>query len=226
VARLAGLLERHGLLVEGRVRVAAGAVPETDRREIAAVLRYLAETHGTRAIAPWFGGAEALARVDTVAHGTAPSADGERRARVITEHLGLEYVGWSPDRHAWFSLVADTRTPVPVGAYDTLLVVRHPSDSVAGPGLHAWSGPSGRSLVVFRDGVPLTVFPVDSLLRGLRRPTGGGGPVSPIPAAGLTLAREVPGLRLLLQIGRVDGNWNADTLVVRELTGVLLVGRR
>jgi hypothetical protein len=167
-----------------------------------------------------------MARIDTVARGTAPSRDSERRARVITEQLGIECVGWSPDRYAWFSFVADARAPIPVASYDSLLLVRYPSDSATGPGLHARSGPLGRSLEVYRDGVPLTVFPVDSLLRGLRGRTRGPGPASPIPAADLTLVREVLGLSLALQLNRIDGNWDGDTLVVRELTGVLLVGRR
>jgi len=226
VGRLAGLLARHDLLAAGRARPTESSVPEVDRGEMAAVLRYLVETHGTGAIASWFGGREALARIDTVAHGTGPSRDGELRARAITEWLGLEYVGWTPDRYAWFAYTADARAPVSLAGYDSLLVVRHPSDSVIGPGLHARSGAFGRSLEVFRDGVLLAAFPVDTLLRALRGRAPSPGPSAPIPAGDLTLVRELPDLRLSLQLNRIDGNWDHDTLTVQAFSGVLLVGRR
>jgi hypothetical protein len=230
VRRLGGLLVRHGMLAEGRARPAPGPVPEVDRREIAAMLSYLAKTHGTGAIAPWFGGREALARIDTVARRTGPWEpgpwEGDLRARAITEWLGLEYVGWTPDRDDWFTYTADARAPISLAGYDFLLVVRHPSDSVTGPGLHARSAALGRSLEVYRDGVLLAAFPVDTLVRALRGRAPGPGRRTPVPVGELTLGRQLPGLSLSLQLDRIDGHWDHDTLRVREFSGVLLVGRR
>lgn len=226
VRRLAGLLARHGALVEGRARAVEGAVPEDDRREISSVLRYLAETHGTGAIAPWFGGSQVLAEIDTVARGTAPSDEGERRARAITAWLGVDYVGWRPDQYVWFSYVAELPGPVSVAGYDELLLVRHPSGAGIGAGFRVRSGRNGRSLDVYRDDVRLATFPVDSLLLGLR----GRGPNrrsdAPVPAALLRLDRESARMVLALQLHTVAGHWASDTLVVDELTGAMLVGRR
>lgn len=60
VYRLRTMLERNGLLADGRLTVSADKekrerdVPPEDAREISAVLQYLQQVHGYEAIAPWF----------------------------------------------------------------------------------------------------------------------------------------------------------------------------
>jgi hypothetical protein len=90
--RLQGLLETHGLLVDGVASAATAAVPATDREQITAVFRYLIENHGTASIDSWFEGR--LAEIDTIG-GVGPSGRGEARERtaLIMRQLALETVG-------------------------------------------------------------------------------------------------------------------------------------
>ncbi len=90
--RLQGLLETHGLLLDGLVQRATAAVPADDREQMTSVLRYLIENHGTRSIDSWFEGR--LAEIDTIG-GVGPSSRGEAmdRATLIMRQLALETVG-------------------------------------------------------------------------------------------------------------------------------------
>jgi hypothetical protein len=223
VGRLADLLERNGRLVEGRARPSTAPVPEADSREISATLRYLAETHGTAAIAPWFEGR--LGEIDTVADGTEPSDRGEARARTISAWLGVGYVGWSPDRNVWFSYVADARQPEPLTGYDELLPVRHPAAVLAGTGLTARTERSGKSLVLFRGAERLVELPLDSVLAPLRNQERVRNN-QPVPAGRLRLDRTAGGLAVSLRLLSISGHWTADTLVVGQFSGVVLTGRR
>jgi hypothetical protein len=225
VRRLAGLLEGHDMLVAGRVTPAAGAVSSEDRREISAALRYLAETHGLSAIAPWFGGR--LAEIDTVGPGPDQWRRGDERARLITAWLGVDYVSaWQGARSQWFAHVADLgASALPVAPHDSLLFVRH-GTATPGPGLRARAGPGGRSVEVYRDGVLVGRLPLDSLLGALRAEPGGLEPTAPVSAERLRVARDSADLRLTLQLFSVGGAWEGDSLTVREFAGVVLVGRR
>lgn len=102
-SRLHDLLDRNGMLVDGHARPAPEPVAYGDRREISAVLRYLLETHGSEAIAPWFDGK--LAEIETAPTDSTRPGPGNRadaQARVIMTYLGLGYINrWAarrPDR--------------------------------------------------------------------------------------------------------------------------------
>ena len=92
-ARFERLLAANDMLVDGQARAASTAPSFDDRKEMSAILRYLAETHGTASIDPLFG--RRLAEIDTVAQGLGHSTRGEadRRADVIVASLNVEYVG-------------------------------------------------------------------------------------------------------------------------------------
>jgi hypothetical protein len=225
VRRLAGFLERHGMLVDGQARPAAEDVPPEDRREISAALRYLAGTHDLDAIAPWFGGR--LAEIDTsLTGGEAWRADTER-ARRITAWLGIEYVEeWQAERSQWFSYTADVAgSTLAVAPYDSLLFIRTGARD-AGSGLRAREGSGARSVDVYQDGTLIGRLPFDSLLAALRSESRGAGPGTSIPAERLRLSHDSAGLRVTLQLSSVSGHWEHDSLVVREFAGVVLVGRR
>ena len=227
VGRLGRLLETHGRLADGRARRADQPIPEEDRREIFAVLNYLVRTHGTEAIAPWFGGPEALARIDTVARRARPSTDAESRPRAIGEWLGVEYAEPNADRYNWFSYVADLTAPLSVAGYDALVLVRSASDSATGPGLRARTARFSRSLEVYEDGALLAVFPLDTILAAAKAGAGDPGAAeSRIRGELLRSERSGPGRRLTLQIHTVSGRWERDTLSVTAFTGAVLVGRR
>ncbi len=130
--RLADLLTRNGLLVEGRVVVATAPVEFGDRKEISAVLDYLFETHGSGSIAEWFGGE--MANIDTVAGG-GPTERGEtpERAKAVLSYLGVEYVDrWQAEQPEYFSyfLVQDTAVLTIAGFDYAFKVNRYTSHQV------------------------------------------------------------------------------------------------
>jgi hypothetical protein len=224
VRRLARLLERHGMLAGGRVTPTAGEVPSADRREISAALRYLIETHDLSAIRPWFGGR--LAEIDTIGRGTERWRRSDERARLISAWLGVEYVAeWQTAPSLRFSYSADQDGgAVALAPYDALLFVRT-GPARAGPGLSARAGRGGRSVDVYRDGTLIGRLPLDSLLAALRARPDGPERDAPVPAERLRLVRDSADLHLTLQLFSVAGQWENDSLTVREFAGAVLVGR-
>jgi hypothetical protein len=223
VRRLAGLLERHGMLAGGRVTPATGEVPPEDRREISAALRYLADTHELSAIAPWFDGR--LAEIDTIGPRRERWRRGDERARLITAWLGVEYVSaWQGARSQWFAYTADFgRSAMAVAPHDSLLFVRY-GPAPSGDGLRAHAGAGGRSVEVYRDATLIGRLPLDSLLTALRADPGSQEPRDLVPAQRLRLSRDSAGVRLTLQLYGIGGQWENDSLTVREFSGVVLIG--
>ena len=91
LGRLAGLLERNGILVEGVLVPAPGDVPLEDRREISAITHYIVTTHGVDRIRPWFG--ERWAQVDSAGAVTGGEGKAEQTAVVrVVKAMGITYV--------------------------------------------------------------------------------------------------------------------------------------
>ncbi|MGH7658617.1 MAG: DUF4153 domain-containing protein, partial [Gemmatimonadales bacterium] len=105
--RLEEILTRHGMMTGDQVVPAAEPVPLEDRREIAAVLRYLVGTHGPDAVA-WLGDVPASA--DT----TRRYPPGDTRAKEIMQALNLDYV----ERYAGRTDILNWSRPGPEGALD------------------------------------------------------------------------------------------------------------
>ncbi len=144
VARLEEMLDRNGMLVDGRLQPAAKEVSFADRREISAVVRYLTETHDVVAIEPWFE--DGLASIDTVSVETDGSRgdDADARAGAIVSAMGLDYVNrWAgvTDSGFRFSTGSD-ESPIHISGHEYVLRDRFAaSDSfvVNGQGLElAW----------------------------------------------------------------------------------------
>ncbi len=222
VHRLAGIFERHGMLRDGRVRPAAGdVVPFEDRREVAAILRYLAETHGYDAIAPWFG--DSLAVIDTAGMGRRRSAI--RRAQGVARWLNVEYVesGGREGEVPFRFVTSEAVGPLPVAGYDVLLRV---TDWRAGPAAPAtgWAVRGvrpGATLVVYRDGAVVLRFAVDSLVRRLRELP--GTPSDTVIADRLRLGAQGAGLEGVLHVRTMSGRVVADSVRVLSFAGEVLV---
>jgi hypothetical protein len=123
VTRLEGILDRNGMLADGRVRAAEDEVSFEDRREISAVIRYLTETHGVAKIEPWFDGG--LASIDTVSSETDGSRgdDADVRAEAIVSAMGLDYVNrWAgvTDSGFRFSTGSD-ESPIHISGHEYVL---------------------------------------------------------------------------------------------------------
>jgi hypothetical protein len=123
VARLEGVLDRNGMLSDGRVQPPAEEVSYEDRREVSAVIRYLTETHGVDAIEPWFE--NGLASIDTISSETDGSrgGDADARAGVIVSAMGLDYVDrWAgvTDSGFHFSTGSD-ESPIYISGHEYVL---------------------------------------------------------------------------------------------------------
>ncbi len=106
VARLEEILDRNGMLAEGRLRRPAGDVSYEDRREISAVVRYLAETHDLAAAEPWFASGLPVVESQTgEERSSRESADAS--ARAVVEAMGIGYVDrWAGVTDSRFSFSA------------------------------------------------------------------------------------------------------------------------
>jgi hypothetical protein len=183
----------------------------------------LGGTHGYATIEEWFGGADALAAIDTLASPDEPYRESDARARLVAGHLQIEYVDrWESSPNQWFDYAAAPGAPLPLAAYDSLVFVRRADDSATGMAMRIAAG--GRALDLYRGGTVLATFPLDSLLRRLR--TGTERPSAPVPADWLRVEREGPGGVFALQLYNVQGHWNRDSLTVSGFTGAVLMGKR
>lgn len=172
-ARLERLLAANGMLDDGRVRPAAAALPFEDRKELSAIVRYLAETHGTATIDPFFGGR--LAQIDTVARGLGASdrREADLRAQLIVNSLDVEYVGrWAGGSENTFSFsVQPDGGVISVAEFDFgLRDWRATPDSVEIDGRwYVFELDEEHSTIVMRrDGLLLIEIPLDPIIQRAR----------------------------------------------------------
>ncbi|MCL7927468.1 MAG: DUF4153 domain-containing protein [marine benthic group bacterium] len=120
VDRLQEILERNGMLVDGRISASPAEPTFEDRREISAVVRYLVRTHGVESIEPWFE--PGLTHADTVRTdpGRVMEGDIETRTEAIVTRMGAGYVSrWAGATGENYNLhVADTSEPLRVSGND------------------------------------------------------------------------------------------------------------
>jgi len=211
VGRLADILRRQDMLVDGRAVAATHQVPMEARREITAILRYLGDTHGFGAVAAWFP--------DSVL----PRDGGGRNAAPLIAALGIEPVERLPSATGPFNYtVRPGESAIPVGEYDLLVrVPRWAIGTFPDTGWAARGSEDAMALTLVHDGVVTAVFPLAGLLDTLR--ASGSAERGLAPDRLVVESTGPRGGRLYLRSigGRIDG----DRLVVTHLMGdVLLAG--
>jgi hypothetical protein len=222
VHRLAGLLERNGILVNGRAGTAPGTVSTEDRREISAVLRYLLTTHGTAGIAGWF--ADGLAGLDS-GSGETRAVLAEERAQAVAARIGVPYMErWTPvGAQAQFSYNAEADgSAVPLAGYDALLVVtpRREPPPQADVSVHL-EGDS--ALVVRRAGVRVLTMRLAGLVARADAYADSAG-VGRIPSAILRWEQAGDSARAVLYATWLSGSRGDRGIRVTGINGGLLVG--
>ena len=210
-ARLEGLLERNGMLVDGSLRPPTEEVPIEDRREIGAVLRYLAANHGTASIESWFPEGR-LAEVDTIAAGTGPGErrEADERAALITAELGIDYVAsWTPGEGEGFSFfVEQDGPPLSIAGYDYVLRNRSlmgDTIRIAGSTLGFMYDEDRLAVVMLRGDVELLSVPLAPLVERALEDSRSRPSSTQLPADRLTVEGEVEGVRLAVSVTSISG---------------------
>jgi hypothetical protein len=220
VGRLEELLQDNGLLSEGGIEEASVPLPYEDGREINAILRYLVQTHGTAAVAPWFD--EPLRSADSaeMAHDPLPVSEAEERVAFLAGLMGIEYIGrWAPTAGGAFSYFAAwDLVPLDIAGYDFAVrlrdltrdsavvddqfVVRYDSATVA--------------MALTRAGEVLVELPlepaIDRAAQAAASATGRG-----VPPEALRIDGETPRIRVTAYLTAVSGEWVDDQLRVTDL---------
>lgn len=226
-ARLEGLLEQNEMLVDGQARPPAGEISFEDRREIGAVLRYLAEYHGTGSIASWFPEGR-LAAVDTIANGTGPSEprQAEDRAALIAAELGVDYVAsWTPGEGEGFNFfVEQNGPPLRISGYDYVLRNR----SSVGDTVRVEESSVGfaydeerLAIVMLGDDAELLSLPLAPLIERALDRFRGQASTTALPAELLALEGESDGARLAVFVTAIAGTIDSgetDTYRVRTIS--------
>lgn len=218
VRRLTGILERAGMLVDGRARAAADEVAVEDRREITAILEYLGEIHGYETIAGWFPDS-------MVVPGGVLANLGPREGAIVDvgrlmAAFGLEPAARVPEATGPFRFSVRLGDEVPVAGYDVLVrVPRWVEGAPPDSGWGARGDATALTLRVFRDGVLVATFPLQPLIEELRTT---GSPRGGVEAVGLEVESAGPWEgRLYLRV--VGGRVANDHMVVTDVSGEALL---
>jgi hypothetical protein len=215
------------MLVDGQARPSPGELSFEDRREIGAVLRYLAEYHGTGSIAAWFPEGR-LAAVDTIANGTGPSEprQAEDRAALIAAELGVDYVAsWTPGEGEGFNFfVEQNGPPLRISGYDYVLRNR----SSIGDTVRVEESSVGfaydeerLAIVMLRDDAELLSLPLAPLIERALDRFRGQASTTALPAELLALEGESDGARLAVFVTAIAGTIDSgetETYRVRTIS--------
>jgi hypothetical protein len=169
--RLHATLERNGMFAGGMVRAPAREVSAEDRAEISAATRYLLETHGSGAIAPWFADTSAR-RVVRIAgeRGRENWDQADRWADTIVTRLGVAYISRAAARTGpqYSNYSAPVVTELSVRGFDYLLTIGDAGKGQPDSALHATWSRRPLAVRVVRERDTLVVVPLDSMLTRLR----------------------------------------------------------
>jgi hypothetical protein len=220
LGRLGALLKRNGLVAGALVRRPASAVSDDDARAISATVRWIAETHGTSALAPVLGDSLTAALGLGGGRLARPS---EARVQAIVEALGVTYVPRAGAGLA-FTYRAEARSPVALAGYDYLLRLRVEAESAAvrDTGLIAVLRRGSPTVRVMRAGELVVEVPLDSML--IRARAAARRSVSGVlPAAVLRAEAAGPRARAIVLLRDVSGQDGSPSPKVTKASGDVLV---
>jgi hypothetical protein len=223
LGRLEALLETSGMLAEGRLIPAGAPVDEATRRELSAILYYLFDRHGTRALAAYTDAALAaeLAAERDPAHPN--RQDSAALSRLVMRRLDLDYM------ESWRHEGADYRfyqrarggEALAIAGYELVVGI----SLVAGPESGsfraqdaAWTlVEDGPRLVLRREDRELLAFDLAGLQASLRQQAQTDG----LPPAALAMLAEGSGWRALLLVNQIA--WQEGKVALNQLDAELLL---
>jgi hypothetical protein len=230
VNRFRSILDRYGMLVDGRVRAAEGTeVAEEDRRELSAVLRYLVRTHGARSLAridPMYSDSivpdysdPTLARVD------------EPNAHRVMVSLGLPYVNqWEGQTADYFFHQSEAfGTSVDVRGFELLVPAElNRRTAIAIDGDSLVFAPLERDSIVATWQGEQTVIATVSAIRARVDSAGeSSSPRAPnVDRSLLTVDTEFRDLRIRIMFRALGGQIQDDRVLINTALADVLVGHR
>jgi hypothetical protein len=124
VSRLEALLQKHAILVDGKVQKNGGNIPSNDTREISAVLTYLHDLHGYDSIQPWFK--------DPLKEDPTTPGVKYKEAADIAGIMGVDYARPRQEYGGVILLTTDRDRTVEISGYSSLLRAQHVHTGRAG----------------------------------------------------------------------------------------------
>jgi hypothetical protein len=119
--RLRTLLEKNGVLVNGKVHKATQKVELEESKEISSIVRYLIETHGSVSLQPWFE--ERIDSLRSAASGSPRTAQ-YQTPQLVIELMGLDYVTpWEYRGKHFRNVSTASRNAVNLAGYEKLIHV-------------------------------------------------------------------------------------------------------
>ncbi len=223
LGRLSGALERHGVLVDGRVVPTTADIPEDERREITGGLRYVIQFHGTGPIDDWFP--DGVAAIDTIGDGTSPSNNfmSLQRASILMRHLGIEPVdapSFLPDDFRHYN-AAYPRPPLDVAGFDwgfPAAPLQGFSETVGADSLALSFGVDDLLLRLDRNGEEVIARSLEPFLERIARNLDVPGGLA-VPTDSLRIDAEGAGYAVRIYVTQVTLDVRTDPLTVVGATG-------
>ena len=210
LGRLETLLDAGGMLAEGRFVAAQAPVGDETRRELSAVLYYLCDRHGPRALAPYLD-AELEAEFAAELNPRNPNRqDSAALSRLVMRRLDLDYVeNWQREGDSFHIY---QRGPggeaLRMAGYDFVVGVTLGPRAEGGGfrlGEAAWTlVEDGQRLRLLREDAELLAFDLAGFQASLRQQA----QPDTLPAAALAMPAEGNGWRALILVNRIG--WQED----------------
>ena len=226
LSRLEGLLERNGMLEEGRAVQTEREVSTDDRREIGAAMTYLFAHHGSEPLNDLLG--PELAVTDSVG-GTGPVREWQARDRAgeVMAELGVEFVGARPyvDPGGNFTLRADAGEAVEVTGYRYVIEAATNRPAKLGDRVLSLDIVDGNSLAVRSAETTLLIFPLEEVVRAAIEEGGAvaSGPRSLLPREEMRVEAASPSASGVYLPNWITARRTRDGIEINGTSGLLLL---
>jgi hypothetical protein len=229
--RLADLLRRNEMLVDGRIQAPADTVTFADRKEIGAVLSYLGQTHGMRSILSWYG--DSFPESDSVNIEPIKKWQARTQASRLMRGLGVDFVEHhlqaSGDRFFNYSVGYQEFPPaIGIAGYDYALQWRWAGEAAGrfelGPDtLQIGLDSTGLALRIHVDDGPSVSLDLAELLAELS-PSGNHLSSATVDPEALRFRAQADGLRVLAVGRELSGRISDGELAVTAFDARYYIG--
>jgi hypothetical protein len=231
VQRLAALLSKNEILVNGKVQKTAGAVPFKDRQEISSIVSYIHRVHGYEGIQPWFN--QDLSKLQSQQQDSLRLQYFPDSPARVLDLMGITFVNsWEKDSSATneFDFTTARQNGIDIAGYDCLLY--HCDFSVADARREEACASSRYTLRL--DSLALTLYSesqrgdsvriaLEPLLQNITQEYGQWAQM--IPVEKMTATASAQSLRTKFVFWSIQGQRNAGEIKIDYLQVLVLIGK-